>query len=157
MNACHEQGIVNPDMASIGNVVYNKRTKLVHFTDYQDMQVRQIPSSVISSFIAFDPVILERKYTIGEMSTPNLDYYTLATRFFNYATRINVSKSIHTSDINDLLDLAGASKTSFGDCMRVLYDPYKNNIDIREPILELCRDYELAPFQEGYARRLIKK
>lgn len=154
---CHKNGIVNPDMCTGGNVLYNKSNGEVYFTDFQDMQVDDIPTNIISDFITKDPILYTSKYYDGDMYSPNIDWYSLAIRFFNFATKINVPRAITSYSIDELLDIAGIADTSFGECMRTLYNPHKDNLDIREPIKELCKEYKLTPFRPGEPRNLIKK
>lgn len=154
---CHNNGIVNPDMSTLGNVKYNKSNGNVYYTDYQDMQVLDIPTPIVSSFIATDPILQSPKYYNNGFYTPNIDWYTLAIRFFYYVSKINVPRAINAYDIKELLEFAGISNTFFGDCMRVLYDPNKDNLDIREAIIQLCNEYKLTPFKQGEVRKLVRK
>ncbi len=156
---CHDNGIVNPDMSTLGNVKYNKSNGEVYYTDYQDMQVSDIPTSVISSFIALDPIMKTPKYYNNNNGfyTPNIDLYTLAIRFFYYSSKINVPRAINGYNIKQLLEIAGISDTYFGECMRILYDPNKDNLNIKEAIIELCSEYRLTPFKQGEARKFVRK
>lgn len=157
VDACHKNGMVNPDLSSDGNVLFNPHDRTTFLTDYQGMQVGDIKTKHISSFIAADPIIHTEKYYSNGMFTPNIDLYTLAIRFFYYATKINVPRAINGYTINELLKMAGIADTSFGDCMRTLYKPSGDNLDIREPIQELNANYQLTRFKTGQVRNLVKK
>ncbi len=157
MKKSNNNGIVNPDMSTRGNVKYNKSNGSVYFTDYQDMQILDIPTTTISSFIIEDPIIDTPKYYNNGFYTTNIDLYTLTIRFFYYASKIKVPRAIATFDIKELLEHAGISNTYFGDCMRILYDPKKDNLNIREAIIQLRNEYELTPFKLGEARKFVKK
>ena len=89
--------------------------------------------------------------------TYNIDLYTLAIRFFYYVTKINVPRASIQYKIDELLSMADMSNTSFGDCMRTLYNPNINNIDITTSIKELNEEYELGNFIPGEVRKLVKK
>lgn len=155
---CNKNGIINPDMCSSGNVLYNKLTKQVSFVDYNDMQVGTICSESYSSFLSSkNPILETKKYFDGEMYTKNLDIYSLTIRAFYYMTKINLPRAIGSYDINELLKLANMQQTTFGDCVRVLYDPNRNNLDITEPLNELCKEYKLATFIPGQVRKIAKK
>lgn len=155
--ACHREGIINPDMASNGNILYNYKTGEVYFTDYQDMQVRNINTSTISSYNYFDPVIISRKYQQNAIFNENIDLYTLTTLFFYYTTHISLTSSIRHCDLETMLNISGYQNTPIGECLRVLYDPNRPNLDIREPIIKTCHNYTLEPYQRGEVRKLIKK
>lgn len=160
VSACHktDNNIVNPDLASEGNVWFNQKTKEVCFTDYQDMQVGDIPSQACSSFIVSDPIINTPKYHKKGLYTPNIDLYTLAIRYFYYATKINVPRTMfYKINIEDMLKETGISDTSFANCMRVLYDKHKDNMDIREAIIELNENYKISRFKQGQPRVFIRK
>ena len=158
VDKCHKNGIINPDMASNRNVLFNPKTRDIHLIDYHDMQVGNITTEAISSFISFDPIIRSEKYYKNGIYTPNIDLYTLAIRFFYYATKIDVPRSSeHHYNIEELLDMAGISDTSFAECMRTLYNPRIDNLDIRESITELSENYKLSEFRRGHIRKLIKK
>lgn len=158
VESCHENGIVNPDMSSEGNVWFDTKSKEVFFMDYQGMQVQDISTSAINSFIAFDPVIKLPKYYKKSFYSPNIDLYTMAIRYFYYATKINIPKTMFLGgNIKELIKEVGISGTEFADCLQVLYDPDKDNLDIRNAIIDLTKDFELPEIKKGQARRLVRK
>ena len=156
---CHKNDIVIPDMASVGNVLFDKVNKMVYFTDYQDMQVKDISTNAQSSFIVIDPVINDSKYQNGSFYSKNIDLYTLAIRYVYYATKINLPAYMHYKygDLDYLLYQSGLADTYFGECIRVLYNKDKDNLDIREAIVDLNEKYEISKWEKGKSRVFIKK
>lgn len=155
---CHKHEIVVPDLASDGNVQFNKETKEVWLLDYQDMQVKNIKTSYHSSFIENDPIINFDKYYHDGLWTTNIDLYTLAIRYFYYATKINMpNASLTGHKPEEYLALVGISDTYFAECLRRLYDLNQDNLDIRDAIIELNQKYTISPFVPGQARKFIKK
>lgn len=157
IDECHKNKIVIPDLSTGGNVLYNTDNKEVHFIDYQDMQVGDIKTNAISSFILLDRVLKLEKYYSNGLYSPNIDLYTLAVRFFYYATKINVPRASIEYNIDQLLEMSGIQDTLFAECMRTLYNPNTDNMDIKDAIIELGNNYELTKFKQGEVRRLIKK
>lgn len=162
---CHQHQIVIPDLSSTGNVFYNSNTKRVDLVDFHDMQLGNIKTDTISGSIASDPVLMQPKYYRNGIYSPNIDYYTLAIRYFYLITKINIPDSRlvnfynndSDNDVEDYLSATGISETAFGECMRDLYNPTHDNQDIREAIQELAQEYDLSPFEIGRPRKLIKK
>lgn len=160
-----KNGIINPDMSSIGNVLYDPKTKKVYFLDYQGMQVNKLPTDAVDSFIYLDPVVNTKKYFYNCYWTTNIDLYTLTIRYLYYATRINIPKSMSVPQnrinpvdfINNVLHNIGISNTEFGECLRTLYNPNKNNMDIRYGITELNNKYKLTDFEINKPRTFVKK
>lgn len=155
---CHEYNIINPDMCSGHNVSFDPTTRSIYFTDFQGMQVGEITTPNINSFIAQDPILNDPKYYANNLYSKNIDLYTLAVRFFYYATKINIPRCIPGGyDIEYVLKLTNFEKTLFAECMRRLWDKNKDNLDIREALLELKDNYEISGFKQGETRRLIEK
>lgn len=155
---CHKNGIVNPDLTSYGNVLYHKNAGKVYLTDYQDMQVGSIETHAISDFIATDPVLSQPKYVQGNRYTPNIDLYTLAIRYFYYTTKLNIPRaSILGVKIDELLMGSGIEHTELAECLRRLYVPNKNNMDIRGPIEDINKHYIISRFKQGEPRHFIRK
>lgn len=158
INKCHKNNIIIPDLASGGNVLFNQKNNKVYLTDYHDMQVNDIPSHTYSSFIAMDPIINSPKYYKGLLYNSNIDFYTLAVRYFYYATHINIPKAmLYKTDIESILRMAKINNTHFANCIRMLYDQNIDNIDISEPIIELNENYTLSGFKAGEPRVFLKK
>lgn len=158
VEACHKHEIIIPDLASDGNVQFNKVTKDVWILDYQDMQVKNIKTSYHSSFIENDPVINLDKYYYNGLWTPNIDLYTLAIRYFYYATKINMpNASLTGHKPEEYLALVGISDTYFAESLRRLYNPDQDNLDIRDAIIELNQKYTISTLVKGQARKFIKK
>ncbi|MCM1053840.1 MAG: hypothetical protein NC483_07710 [Ruminococcus sp.] len=158
VEACHKHNIVNPDMATGGNVLYNSENGNVLLSDYHDMQVGNLRTDNISSFVAFDPILSTPKYFNGGLYSKNIDLYTLAIRYFYYATKLNVPKTraVH-GDMEYLLNIAGISSTLFADCFRALFNPNIDNLNIEEAIKELNDSYIISEFKPGVPRRFLKK
>lgn len=155
---CHENGIVNPDLSSDGNVLYHKENGKVYLTDYQDMQVGDIESPAISDFIVTDPILTKPKYIHRGKYSPNIDLYTLAIRYFYYTTKLNIPRAaMFNVSVSDLLIGSGIEDTEFADCLRRLYDPDKDNMDIRGPIEDINKKYVISRFKEGEPRHFIRK
>ncbi len=155
---CHKHGIINPDMASFGNVKYHLGTKKAYLTDFQDMQVGDITTNAISSFIAFDKTISLPKYHNGDKLTTNLDLYTLAIRYFYYTTKLNIPRaSLFNVPIEEILRGSGIEHTEFAECLKTLYHPSKPNQDIRGPIEEINKQFVLSRYTKGEPRSFIRK
>lgn len=155
---CHENEIINPDMASGGNVLYHKSAGKVYLTDYQDMQVGNITTPAISDFIASNFILSNPKYTIGNRYSKNIDFYTLAVRYFYYTTKLNIPRaSLYGVSMDDLLRGSGIEHTELAECIRRLYDPHKENLDIRGPIEDINKQYVISKFKQGEPRHFIRK
>lgn len=155
---CHKNKIVNPDMASDGNVLYHKEAGKVYLTDYQDMQVGSIDSPAVSDFIVTDPILRDSKYTQGDRYSPNIDLYTLAIRYFYYTTKLNLPRAaMFQVGIDEILRGSGIEHTEFAECLRTLYNPNKENMDIRGPIEDINKQYVISKFKQGEPRHFIRK
>ncbi len=158
VDECHKNGIINPDMASEGNVLYHKNRGKIYLTDYQDMQVGDIETKVGNSFVAPDPILLKPKYLEGNRFSPNIDLYTLAVRYFYYTTKINMPRaSMYGVSVDELLRGSGIEHTAFAECLRTLYKPNKENMDIRGPIDDINKQYVISKFKQGEPRHFIRK
>lgn len=159
VDECNNYDIVNPDMCSDGNVLFNPDTRDVFFTDYQGMQVGDIKTSNISDFIAFDPIFNNKKYIKDDLYNKNIDLYTLTIRCFYYMTKINLPRVMRSRifTIEELIGMANIDGTYFADCLRILYDPDKDNEDIREALKELNERYTMSQFIPGEVRPLVLK
>jgi len=155
---CHKNKIVNPDMASDGNVLYHKGAGKVYLTDFQDMQVGSIGTKAISDFIVTDPILSKPKYTQGDRYSKNIDLYTLAIRYFYYATKLNLPRAaMFGVSFDDILRGTGIEHSELAKCIRRLHNPNKDNIDIRGPIEEINKRYVISKFKEGEPRHFIRK
>ena len=158
VDECHKNEIINPDMSSDGNVLYHKSAGKVYLTDYQDMQVGNIESPAISDFIATDSILSCPKYTKGNMHSKNIDLYTLAVRYFYYATKLNIPRaSLFGINMNELLKGSGIEHTELAECLRRLHDSNKENMDIRGPIEDINKQYVISKFRQGEPRHFIRK
>lgn len=159
VDECNENDIVNPDMCSEGNVLFNQNTRDVYYTDYQGMQVGNIKTNNISDFIAFDPILNEEKYIKDDLYSKNIDLYTLTIRCFYYMTKINVPRVMNARifTIEELIKMANIDGTYFADCLRILHDKEKNNEDIKEALKELNEKYAMSQFISGEVRPLVLK
>lgn len=153
---CHEQKIINPDITSNGNVLYDIKNNKVYLIDYHDMQVKDMPTNIFSPFIE-DSIINTEKYYNGKFWTPNVDLYSLAVSYFYYATKISIPETIKHKSIDFILKRVGIADTEFGDCIRTLYNPNKENKDIRNSIISLSHEYELSKYKNGKIRMFVKK
>lgn len=153
---CHEKNIINPDMATNRNVLYNIETGKVYFIDYHDMQVKDIPSK-INTPITGDPITSTSKYLENGLWNANIDLYTLAIRYFYYTTRVFLPDAIRHKPIDIILKHAGICDTEFADCIRALYNANINNKDIRNAIITLNNEYELSRYKNNKSRTFIKK
>ncbi len=158
INKCHKNNIIIPDLASEGNVLFNQTNNKVYLVDYHDMQVNNIPSYVSSSFIDIDPIINSQKYYNRLIYNYNIDFYTLAIRYFYYTTHINIPKArLYKVDLESILKITQINDTHFANCIRRLYDPNIENIDISESIIELNKNYTLSKFKAGEPRIFLKR
>ncbi len=158
VDECHKNGIVNPDMASDGNVLYHKQVGKVYLTDFQDMQVGDINTQAVSSFIATDPILLNPKYIQGNRYSKNIDLYTLAIRYFYYTTKLNIQRAaLFGVGISELLSGSGIEHTKFAECLKTLYNPYKENMDIREAVEDINKKYVISKFKPREPRHFIRK
>lgn len=155
---CHANDIVNPDICSEGNVLYNILSKEVYLTDFQGMQVKDISTDDMSDFYVGDPILMSEKYSAHHLWSPNLDWYIIAIRYLYYTTKINLPRAVKMNvPLEDILKMANLSQTSFGECIRILYDPEKDNLDFSAAIAELGDEYDISPFVQGRERQFIKK
>ncbi len=158
INKCHKNNIIIPDLASEGNVLFNQTNNKVYLVDYHDMQVNNIPSYVSSSFINIDPIINSQKYYNRLIYNYNIDFYTLAIRYFYYTTHINMPQAmLYKVDLESILKITQINDTHFANCIRKLYDPNIENIDISESIIELNKNYTLSKFKVGEPRIFLKR
>lgn len=157
---CHEYGIVNPDLCSDGNVLFNPITQKAYVTDYQDMQVKDIPTDAFSRFYAADPFIPTPKYRQGDLWTPNIDWYIIAIRYLYFATRINLPEAIlrKLATLDEFLEMMNLSNTMFGEYLRTVYNLEKENtVEIKDAIIALANEYEISEYVEGEPRYFYKK
>lgn len=155
-----------PDLSTYGNVLYDQSAKEVSVLDYDGSQIKGLPSGNISSFIYhfFDYFCKCDKYSSksNDISTllynDNIDKFTLAYRFFYYATKLKFpSFDYFKENLEFYLRIADISNTSFADCMRKLLNEDIPNSYISDSILELSSEYVLTKKESGKPRVFVKK
>lgn len=164
VNKCHQAGIINPDLSSKGNVLYDTISGKVYLTDYHDMQIEDMPSKSLSSNIYFDTILYSRKYRSENLWTKNIDSFIIAMRYLYYTTGYSFQdakeKGYPAAKYREILEKAGLTNTLYAKYMASLYDNYKDNLDIEDSIMELEEQYVLEkldkPLEKGQIRKFIK-
>lgn len=157
-NQATEAGIVIPDMPTGGNVLYNPESDEVVFLDYHHMQVGDIPAEAVNSFVVSDPILYTPKYSSRDMWKEELNSYMIAIRYFYYSTKLSIPRNLERgSEIEDLIDHAGAKNSPLGDYLKIVYDQNKKNEDISEVITEMNNNYVISEYKASQSRRFIKK
>ncbi len=155
---CHKEGIVNPDMCSDNNCLYNFEKKEVSFIDFHDMQVKDVSTTVLAGFIVLDRIIFTSKYREGDFWKDNIDYYILAIRYLYYTTNVNVPMEIALGlNISDIIEQVNLGGSYFAEVLRILYDHNKENLNINEAIMDLNDNYTLSEYREYNHRIFLKK
>lgn len=158
ISSSHAEGIVMPDVTSLNNVYYNFHTKEASFIDYHGMQVRDMEALGFSDFIAIDPVLSTDKYGTGNMWSPNVDYYSLAIRYYYFATYVNIPLMLKRGfHLEELLQITESEKTPIADVIRDLYNLQKENYDISDVLREMNDNYVLSRHISHNPNRFIKK
>lgn len=157
-NQATEAGIVIPDMPTGGNVLYNPDTDEALFLDFHHMQVGDLASEAVNSFVASDPILCTPKYSSRDMWKEELNSYMIAIRYFYYSTKLSLPRNlVRGSLLDDIIDHTGAKNTPLGDYLKIVYDQNKKNEDIREVITEMNNNYVISEYKESQVRRFLKK
>ena len=164
----NREGIILPDLANLGNVLFNPKSGKMKFIDYDGMQVQWAETFSISELLCQDgnDMLFDEKYRKKGLFNSNIDKLSLLVLYLYHTTGVNIMSDISIFlQINQTMNLdskpidktppswslflefferIGITGTELADLVYRSFDPTSTNRYPKEAIKKLTLSHKLV-------------